>query len=128
MIKIKEGEVKHKVGDLRHELEKEYFRNKNGVTIDSSDVISTDYYAMDHPETLKAQSLIRDIHKRRKSEHRHFKELLNQKEMEKEKIQQIEKEYEEMLNHERKEKLREFYEQKHVEREQQKEELKKKEE
>jgi hypothetical protein len=67
LIKIKEGEVKHKVGDLRHALEKEYFSNKNQYNINTSDLVDTDYYAMNHPQTIKAQNLIKQLNQRRKS-------------------------------------------------------------
>jgi hypothetical protein len=73
LIKIKEGEVKSKVGDLRNVLEKEYYNNKNLININTSDLVDTDYYAMDHPQTIKAQNLIKQIKKRRQSEHRQYK-------------------------------------------------------
>ena len=52
LLKIKNGEIKNKIGDLREQLEDEYYRKKASYQLPQHEnVKNSDYYSIENPKT-----------------------------------------------------------------------------
>ena len=55
MLKIKEGEVKGKIGNLRQEMDQEFIKNRLKARAEEmGGCVDANYYSIDHPRTKEA--------------------------------------------------------------------------
>lgn len=85
LLKIKNGEIKNKVGDLREQLEIEYYRKKAAYKLPQHEnVKESDYYSIENPRTKEANKFIHELKSKRQAEKEKFEEYKMRKMMESE--------------------------------------------
>ena len=73
MIKLKEGEVRGKVGNLRQDLEQVYIRSRIRDRVEEMDgATNAQYFSIDHPRTKEAEQFVNSIQTKRKHERRQY--------------------------------------------------------
>ncbi len=66
-MKLKEGEVKNKVGNFRRELDQEYIRSRLKARVEEMEgVADYNYFSIDHPKTKEASNFVQEMQNRRK--------------------------------------------------------------
>lgn len=109
LLKIKEGEVKTKVGDLRLEMEAEYFRNKLQQQLQVADVVDQNYFSIDHPRTKQAEQFVKEIQEKRKDERKQIQylEMAKREQLEEQRMREAERK--ELERQERRTRMEEHY-------------------
>lgn len=72
MIKLREGNVKSNVNELKEELEDYYRSRLKSIDFDSRDIVEKRYFSIDHPKTKEAGNFVKEINEKRKMEKEQF--------------------------------------------------------
>ena len=113
--------MKNKVGTLRDEMEKEYFKDKVKGKMKVDEIINNQYYSIDHPRTKEAEDFVKGVQHKRKEEHRRYQMYLTNKKEEEELLKREAAEQKELEKTERRTRLKEYYQSKLQKRLQEKE-------